>query len=210
MIELIHFRGRDMALMRILAPGGLALAGALFLSAAALADATRCEALPDGVEYRAFLPDQNRYVYVDIKIQPGVFPSLFVIVDKNYLTGAGAKDPANLWWLDRARPMLFSSDKVKISWERESGIYAVAGWFVDPDPNAVEQTIRGLTKAPGGFSGTGSGDTNSFAFQTRLEMPGFTGDAFDVTLPSVSLDGATVSPPVSHFRRDGNAITTKC
>lgn len=200
----------DMALLRFIRKGCLIGVGALAVSAAALADATNCEPLHDGIEYRAFLPDQNRYVYLDVKIQPGVFPSVFVIADKNYLSGDRANDPANKWWLDRTRPMLFSSDKITVSWERRGGIYAVGGWFGDPDPNTIEQPIRGLTKGPGGFSGTGSRDTNSFAFQTRLEMPGFTGDAFDITLPSVKLDGTTVTPPVVHVLRDGNAITTKC
>ena len=186
------------------------LASALLFCSCARADATRCEALSDGVEYRAFLADENRYVYVDVKIQPGTFPSIFVIADKNYLASAGPHDAANKWWLDRSRPMLFSVDKVKVSWERAGGISAVSGWFVEPDPTEIVQPIRGLKKVPGGYAGNGSHDTNSFAFQTRLEMPGFTGDAFDVTLPSVSYDGATVAPPVVHVLRDGKTSTTKC
>jgi len=186
------------------------LAAALFFSTAARADATRCEVLGDGVEYRAFLADENRYVYVDVKIQPGTFPSIFVIADKNYLVSAGTNDAANKWWLDRARPLLFSVDRVKVSWERASGIYAVGGWFGEPDPNEIVQPIRGLKKVPGGYAGNGSHDTNSFAFQTRLEMPGFTGDEFDVTLPSVSYDGVTVTPPVVHVVRDGRTVSTKC
>jgi len=209
MIELFQRGGLNMAMIRKLLQGGLVGAGALVFCTAALADATRCEPLHDGIEYRAFLADQNRYVYLDVKIQPGVFPSVFVIADKNYLSG-GPSDSANSWWLDRTKPMLFSNDKVKVSWEREGGLNLVGGWFGEPDPNAVEQPIRGLTKGPSGFAGTGSHDTNSFAFQTRLEMPGFTGDAFDITLPSVAIDGVTVSPPVVHVLRDGKAITTKC
>ncbi len=199
-----------MALRLLLLRGSLLGASAILLGTTALADPTRCEPLHDGIEYRAFLPDQNRYVYVDVKIQPGVFPSVFVIADKNYVSGNGANDAANIWWLDRTRPMLFSTDTVTIRWQREGGLYAVSGWFGDPDPNEVEQPIRGLTKGASGFTGTGSHDTNSFAFQTRLEMPGFTGDTFDVTLPSVRLDGTTVTPPVVHVLRDGNAIITKC
>lgn len=206
MIELFQLGGFNMAIVRNLLQGSLI--GTL-LCTAALADATRCEALHDGVEYRAFLPDQNRYVYVDVKIQPGVFPSVFVIADKNYLSG-GPNDATNAWWLDRTRPMLFSSDSVKISWERQGGLNLVGGWFGDADPNAVEQPIRGLTKGAAGYTGTGSHDTNSFAFQTRLEMPGFTGDEFNIILPAVKLDGVTVTPPVVHVLRDGKTITTKC
>jgi len=35
-------------------------------------------------------------------------------------------------------------------------------------------------------------------------------DEFDVAVPAVSYDGATVTPPVTHFVRDGKAITAKC
>jgi hypothetical protein len=196
-----------MAWIRLLAKSGV-IGAALCACTTALADGTRCEPLTDGVEYRAFLADQNRYVYVDVKVQQGVVPSIFVIADKNYLSANG---PAtNTWWLDRTRPMLFSNDKVKVSWEPESRIYAVGSWFGDAEPSEIVQPIRGLTKGPSGFSGTGSHDTNSFAFQTRLEMPDFGGDAFDVTLPAITLDGATVTPPVVHVLRDGQAITTKC
>ncbi|GAA0539513.1 hypothetical protein FHS83_003720 [Rhizomicrobium palustre] len=180
------------------------------LAAPAGAAQTTCEELSDGVEYRAFLPDQNRYIYADIKALPGVFPSIFVIVDKNYLSGAGANDPANKWWLDRSRPMQFSTDKVKISWPKESGIYAVAGWFGSADPTEITQPIRGLAKSPTGFEGKGSRDTNGFAFQTRLEMPGFTGEEFTVALPQISFDGVTLTPPLVRFTKDDKTATAKC
>lgn len=184
---------------------------AIAFSAGAYGEALRCEAVSDGVEYRAFLPDQNRYLYIAVKALPGYYPSVFVIVDKNYLQALGGpKDPVNQWWLDRTRPMLFSADTVKVTWQKSGSFIDVGGWFGGADTGVVSQPIRGLTKNASGFAGGGSGDINSYSFQTRLEMPGFKEDAFDVTLPAVTFDGVTITPPVVHFTRGDNGITTKC
>jgi len=182
-----------------------ALAAALF--AQARADTPRCEALPGGVEYRAFLPDQNRYLYIAVKALPGVFPSLFVIVDKNYLAGG---DKANAWWLDRSRPMLFSTDTVRISWKKTGTWTSMTSWLREPETLSLEQPMRGLVKTADGFAGTGTHDNNAFAFQIRMEMEGFEGDGFDVALPAVRYDGVTLTPPKVHFSRDGTALTAKC
>lgn len=173
---------------------------------------TVCTALPDGVEYRAFLPDKKRFVYLAVKVLPGVFPSVFVIADKNYLgtSKIAANDPLNRWWIDRTRTMLFSTDTVRIRWQKSGTLTYMINWFEDPPPEEFSQKIRGLEPAGGKFAGTGSTDTNTFAFQTRIEMNGFSGDMFEVKLPDLSYDGVTVSPPVVHFDRDGKNATAKC
>lgn len=186
------------------------LAAALLMPGFAKAEAPRCETLPDGVEYRAFLPDGNRFLYAAVKALPGYFPSIFIIVDKNYVKSGGPKDPVNRWWLDRARPMAFASDMVKIDWTEKSAFYAVGSWFSGPSGGAVSQSFRGLVKTAQGYAGTGSGDTNSFAFQTRIEMPGFEGDSFTVHLPAVTFDGVTLTPPPVLFTRDGKTMMAKC
>jgi hypothetical protein len=178
-------------------------------------NAQRCVVLPDGVEYRAYLPDNRRFVYVAVKVQPGVFPAVFVIIDKNYDASAGritAGDPVNQWWTDRSRPMQLSLDKVRVRW-REHGTFSfVTDWFTEPDPTEFVQAIRGLEPAAGGrFQGTGASDTNTFAFQARLQMSRFIGDEFDVQVPAVSYDGASVTPPIAHFeRQEDNKFLAHC
>ncbi len=174
---------------------------------------TKCVLLPDGIEYRAFLPDAKRFIYVDVKVLPGVFPSVFVITDKNYEAPGeklAANSPWNPWWIDRSRPMAFSTDRVRIRWEDHHTFDFVIDWFTDNSPKEFAQTIRGLEKVGDHFEGTGATDTNTFAFQTRLEMSGFNGDVFEVAVPTVSYEGVTVTPPIMHFERQDKTIVTKC
>jgi hypothetical protein len=195
--------------------GALALISAIVCSFGANAETpTRCETTQSGVEYRAFLPDGKRYVYVTAKALSGVFPSIFVMVDKNYIE-AGQRpakdDPYTAWWTDRSKPMTFSTDKVRIRWKDSGTIHALTSWLSEPDWVEISQPIRGLGADGNRFTGAGSSDINTFAFQTRMEMPGFSGDEFDVILPSVSYDGATVTPPVVHFQReDRTTAIAKC
>jgi|GEM_PF-1451776 len=200
-----------MHLARFLVRGSLAAAGILAAATPGWAEAPRCELLHDGIEYRAFLPDQNRYLYADVKVLPGLYPSVFVIVDKNYLGSAMAGDPVNRWWIDRSKPMQFSGDSVKLAWKTDGTWTAMTSWISSPDTGEIAQPFRGLTKTASGFAGTGSQNTNAFAFETRLEASGFNGDEFDVILPAITYDGVTLTPPVIHFtREDRKTITTKC
>jgi hypothetical protein len=175
--------------------------------------ATQCVALPDGLEYRAFLPDGRRFVYVDIKVLAGVFPSVFVIADKNYETPGvklAVNDPLNQWWIDRSRPFLFSNNLVRVRWRENHTFDFVTDLFSSNDPKEIAHPIRGLDKQGDHFVGTGVIDTNTFAFQTRLEMSGFYGDYFEINVPTVTYDGVTVTPPIVKFERDDNTIIAKC
>lgn len=174
---------------------------------------SQCVPLHDGVEYRAFLPDLQRFVYVDIKVLPGVYPSIFVIADKNFVAPRGklaVSDPLNQWWIDRSRPMTFSADKVRIRWKESHTFDFVTDLFSDNSPKELSQVIRGLDKIGDHYEGNGATDTNSFAFQSRIEMSGFTGDLFEVSVPAVTFDGATVTPPIIKFERDDKIIAAKC
>ncbi len=193
----------------------------LFLIAAAISgqaaeppSAPRCEALPNGVEYRTYLPDAKRYLYVSVKAMTGVYPSIFVMVDKNYETSGaatGKNSPYTAWWLDRSKPMSFSADKIRIRWKDEGTFHVITQFVSDPDWAEIAQPIRGLEPDGTRFKGAGTSDTNSYAFQTRLEMQGFTGDSFEVILPSVTFDGVTVTPPVVTFeRQDRTTVAAKC
>jgi hypothetical protein len=175
--------------------------------------ATQCVPLHDGVEYRAFLPDGKRFVYVDVKVLPGVFPSVFVIADKNFEAPGiklAANDPLNQWWIDRSRPFSFSNDTVRIRWEEHHTFDFVTDWFSENPLREFKQAIRGVIKTGDHFEGTGAADTNTFAFQTRLEMNGFRGDYFEVSVPAVTFEGVTVTPPIVHFERDDKLIVAKC
>lgn len=183
------------------------------LNVPAVAAPPRCEMIDGGVEYRAYLADQKRYVYVSVRTLSGYTPSVIVVADKNYEAGKAkitAGDPLVNWWLDRSRPMRFSTNQVVVHWKNTGTLNTVASWIITPDTNEVKQPIRGLEPDGTGFSGMGSVDTNAFAFQTRLEMPDFNSDSFDVSVPEVSFDGVTVTPPVIHFTRDDGVISVKC
>lgn len=189
-----------------------ALLTAFFVCPTAMA-ATQCVPLHDGVEYRAFFPDGRRFVYVDVKVLPGVFPSVFVIADKNFEAPGvklAANNPLNQWWIDRSRPFAFTADMVRIRWEEHHTFDFVTDWFSDNSPKEFKQSIRGVTKIGDHFEGNGALDTNTFAFQSRLEMNGFIGDYFEVSVPAVTFDGITVTPPIVHFERDDKDIAAKC
>jgi hypothetical protein len=191
-----------------------AICGAVGARAQSPPPTLRCEAVVSGIEYRAFLPDQKRYIYVAVKVLPGFHPSVFVMIDKNYdakISKVASADPLNVWWLDRSKPMFFSTDKVKVRWTDRSAWSAVTSWMVTPNSTDAVQAIRGIDPDGARFSGLGSTDSNSYAFQTRIELPGFSGDSFEVTVPSVSFDGVTLTPPVVKFERgDGNNFDVKC
>lgn len=183
------------------------------LSASPSRAATQCVALHDGVEYRAFLPDGKRFVYIDVKVLGGVYPSVFVIFDKNYETPVvklAANDPLNRWWIDRSRPFAFSSNLVRIRWQENHTFDFVTDLFSEHGPQEISQQIRALEKDGDHFTGSGATDTNTFAFQTRLEMTGFAGDYFEVAVPALTYEGATVTPPVIKFERDERNFATKC
>lgn len=180
---------------------------------AAPAAETRCVPLHDGVEYRGYLPDGKRFVYVAVKVLPGVFPSVFVIVDKSYDPPAGkmaANDPLNQWWIDRSKPMTFAGDTVRIRWEEHHTFDFVTDWFSDAPAREFKQAFRGLEKVGTIWQGEGSTDTNTFTFQNRLEMNGFRGDYFEVSVPAVTFEGTTVTPPITKFERVERDIVAKC
>jgi hypothetical protein len=195
-----------------LATAALAAVSAAVLCRPGLA-APQCVAVHDGVEYRAYLPDGKRFVYVDVKVLPGVFPSVFVITDKNYETPAvklAANDPLNQWWIDRSRPFSFAAEKVRIRWKASHTFDFVTNWFSDEDTEELAQPIRGVEKQGSQFVGTGANDTNTFAFQTRLDMNGFSDDAFEVSVPAVTYEGVTVTPPIVLFERGDDGFKAKC
>ncbi len=173
----------------------------------------RCATVTNGVEYRAYLPDGKRYVFVSVKALSGIYPSVFVMIDKSYET-SGTKplkdNPFAAWWTDRSKPMRFSSDTVKVRWPDDVGWHAMTGWLTGPDWVEVNEPIRGLEPDGKGFKGNGSDDANTYAFQTRVELQGYRGDAFDVTVPSVTFEGVTVAPPVVHFERTDDTISARC
>jgi hypothetical protein len=201
-----------MNLTKALATGVALVFSLLVCCQQSLAD-TKCVLLHDGVEYRAFLPDAKRFVYVDVKVLPGVFPSIFVIIDKNYEAPGvkfAANSAMNQWWIDRSRPMAFSTNRVRIRWEEHHTFDFVIDWFTDNSPKEFSQTIRGAEKVGDHFEGTGATDTNTFAFQSRIEMSGFSGDYFEVMVPAVSYEGVTVTPPIVRFERQDKDIAAKC
>lgn len=202
----------DLMTGKILSSAGvfLAVSAAIFCQPG-LAD-TRCVPLHDGVEYRAALPDGQRFVYVDVKVLPGVFPSVFVIVDKNYETSS-AKPTANdlnRWWIDRSRPFAFAAEKVRIRWKASHTFDFITNWFSESGPEELSQPIRGAVKQGDRFISTGATDTNAFAFQIRLDMNGFTDDAFEVSVPAVTYEGVTVTPPIVLFERTDDGFKAKC
>jgi len=175
---------------------------------------TRCESTGDSIEYRSYLPDQRRYLFVSIKVLHGVQPSVFVIIDKNFdskgVDLSKTADPIILWWLDRTRPFVFSSDKIKVTWVAGGVWNTITGWIGTADVAAVTQPIRGLELENGRLEGTGTRDTNSYAYQSRIELPDFSGDELAVAVPAVSYDGITVAPPPVHFTNTDETPSVKC
>jgi hypothetical protein len=174
---------------------------------------TRCLPLHDGLEYRTFLPDGKRFIYIDVKVLPGVFPTVFVIADKNYETPGvklAVNDPLNRWWIDRSQPFSFAAEKIRVRWKASHTFDFITDWFSESGPEELSQPIRGVEKRGERFVGTGANDTNAFAFQNRIDMNGFTDDVFQVSVPAVTYEGATVTPPVIVFERNDDGFAAKC
>lgn len=185
--------------------------------AAAPAGTTTCQSTVGGIEYRAYYPDRHRFVYISATTLRGVQPSILFIIDKNYDSPeeAPAVDPAvTAWWINRSRPFSFSTNKIKTTYDtRFSFEDLFSHVFGSTPPKEVTVTILGLTKRNGHFEGTGNTNTNAYAFELRVDLPLTTGESFDVTLPTVTYDGVTVTPPVLHFQRsddDQLESTVKC
>lgn len=175
---------------------------------------SRCEAAGSGIEYRSYLPDQRRYVFISVKVLKGIHPSVFVLIDKNFdgkvADLSNKADPIVAWWLDRSRPFSFSADKIKIGW-REGGVWHWVTSLAGPDGEAgLAQPIRGLAPTGDHFEGFGSNDNNTFAFQSRLELADFDGDQFSVFVPAVSYDGVRVTPPEIQFTETDGTPAVKC
>jgi hypothetical protein len=201
-----------MRLEQAILTGTIAVCGSWAVAIADVPQAAAvCEPVRDGVEYRAFLPDQRRFLYVSVKLLPGAFPTVFLIVDKNFQGKAAPKnDPMVAWWLDRKRPLRFSGDKVRIAWQDKGSFHFITGLFSAPATAEMIQTIPGLERQGSHFEGAGNDDTNVFAFQLRFGMPGFDASEFDVYVPAVSFDGVTVAPPPIHFNREDADTPAKC
>jgi hypothetical protein len=192
----------------------LATSASMADDAAPTAGYSRCEVIGSGVEYRSYLPDQRRYVFVSVKVLKGARPSVFVLVDKNFdgkvANLSNNADPILRWWLDRSRPMTFSTDAIKVGWRDHSGWRWITSLVGSDNEASMAQSIRGLTPVAGHFEGTGSSDNNTFAFQSRIELADFDGDEFSVFVPAVSFDGVSVSPPVVHFTETDETPIVKC
>jgi hypothetical protein len=151
----------------------------------------QCDAVNHGIDFRAYLPDKRRYVFVSVIALSGTRPSVAIVVDKNYDGDRHIKSLADKkqladWWIDRSRPFLFSTDRIDVTWE---------------DGGRTSQIIPGLVARSGHFEGTGNDNVNSYAFYIEVPLPGFDADEFDVAVPAVSFDGVTVTPPLVHFTR---------
>ena len=175
---------------------------------------TRCEASANSIEYRAYLPDQRRYLSVTIKTLPGVYPSVFVFIDKNFDSNGvdltKRTDPLVAWWLDRTQPMAFAGNKIKVSWKGHTSWQYITGLFGSTDETSVTQPIRGLVPRGDHFEGAGATDTNSFAFQSAIQLPDFSGDELSVRVPPVTYDGVTIAPPEVNFTNTDEAPSVKC
>jgi hypothetical protein len=175
---------------------------------------TRCEATGNSIEFRSYLPDQRRYLFVTVKTVPGIHPSVYVFFDKNFDSNgvdlSKNTDPIVAWWLDRSRPMAFTTNKIKVGWKAHGTWHYVTSLFDSGGETAVTQPIRGLTPRGDHFEGVGATDTNSFAFKLAIELPDFDGDELSVRVPSMTYDGVTVAPPEVHFTNTDEAPLVKC
>ena len=187
--------------------------------ASAAPGVTTCRTIHNGVEYRAYFPDRSRYVYVRAATLRGMDPSVLVIIDKNYDSppgaAAGSVNPQITdWWIDRTQPFRFSTDTIKAFYEKHFSIGSMfSSIFSARPPQEFTVPIRGLRPAGTRFEGTGSGNTNTYAFEMRVDFPSETSDEFGLSLPAVTFGGVTVTPPVLHFTRspdDSLESTIKC
>lgn len=174
------------------------------------AGVTTCRAINRGVEYRTYFPDGRRYVYVSAVTLRGMQPSVLIIIDKNYVSPPGPKPkPADqdtiAWWIDRTQPFSFSTDNIRATYEKQFSIGSmVNSVFSSSPPTAFTVPIGDLDPAGSHFEGTGNEDPNTYAFQLRVDYPLNTADKFDITLPTVSFEGVTVTTPPLHFTRNGD------
>ena len=175
---------------------------------------TRCEATGNSIEYRSYLPDQRRYLAVTIKTVRGIHPSVFVFFDKNFDSNGvdltKSTDPLVAWWLDRSRPMAFATNKIRVGWKKNGAWQFVTGLFGSQDESNVAQPIRGLVPRGDHFEGVGTPNTNSFAFQSAIELPDFLGDELSVHVPSMTYDGVIIAPPDVHFTNADEMPSVKC
>ncbi len=178
------------------------------IQASAPASATTCRTINRGVEFRTYFPGTHRYVYVSAATIRGMAPSVLVIIDKNYDNAAGPQ-PAppdhdtTAWWTDRSRTFSFSTDKITATFETRFTVGSVVDRvFSSSSPPEFTVPIRGLTPVGSHFEGQGSSNTNTYAYEMRVDFPLNTADNFDLILPSVTYDGVTVTPPPLHFVRN--------
>jgi hypothetical protein len=106
--------------------------------------------------------------------------------------------------------MTFSSDRIKIGWMHNGTWHFITGLFSSDTPSYAAQSIRGLEPRGDHFEGKGNVDNNTFAFQTRLELPDYDEDELSVFVPAVTFDGVTLAPPEIHFTNTDEAPTVKC
>ena len=201
-------------LSTVLCCAAVLAAGPAAAQATTAQQAARCEANGDSIEYRSYLPDHRRFVFVTVKVLRGVHPSVFVIIDKNFepagVDVTNKSDPIVAWWLDRSRPMTFSTDTIKVTWKSGGVWNTIMGWIGSDEEDVVRQPLRGIAAQGGQFVGKGTSDTNSFAFQSRIELSDFSGDELAVFVPAVTFDGVTVAPPPVHFTGTDEMPDVKC
>lgn len=198
----------------LLLAGMAALLASASSAQAAAPQLARCEASDSGIEFRSYYPDKQRFLFVSVKMLKGTHPSVFVMIDKNFdaknVDLSKKNDPLVTWWLDRSRPMTFSSDKIKIGWMQNGTWHFITNLFTSDSPSFSAQPIRGLQPQGDHFEGIGNADNNIFAFQTRMELPDYDGEELSVFVPAVTYEGVTIAPPEVHFTDTDDAPTAKC
>ncbi len=178
--------------------------------AGTLSSPVRCDAVYHGVNFDADLPDQRRFFLVSVNALSG--PRAQVSIFKYYhekrydYWGIGHADeamkaaeleraPFEAWAHDRTIPFAFSSNRIEVSWGNGGHLSYV---------------MPGLVARGDQFESTGNmrSTIGGLSFDFQLELNGFSGDWFVVSVPAVTIDGTTVTPVPVRFTHKVKTVIT--
>jgi hypothetical protein len=196
-----------LASLLVLSLGGCTTDVTYFRPSAAsgtLSSTFRCMGVYNSIYFVSYLPDHERFIIASAYTLPGN-PTIFHLsVGKNYDYESHGywteeqhkkiveRDARLIPWLkDRTQPIAFSTDKIEISWQD-------GGRQTFPIPEIAAHGDH--------FEITASNLDQDHDFDIDTRLTGLTGDWFEVNLPTVTYEGATIALPTIRFTQISDTV----
>jgi hypothetical protein len=161
-----------------------------------------CDTVNRGIQFTAEPDGDFRVVYIATFVSADSPPNLIVMIGRQARPSGGGywtqsqkraieelQARGEAWLNDRSRPYIFSSNEIELSWKGGERSFPI------PD----------LIRVGDHFVGT-EGKRGEWPFYLKPALEGFSGNSFDLVLPSITYDNMTVKTAPVHFVRTNETV----